>query len=82
MVNVKGSKLHFVDLAGSERQKQTAAAGERLKEATNINKSLTTLGLVINSLVEVSQGKQRHIPCKRAPPNTVRGRLYIYISPY
>ncbi|EAS01807.2 kinesin motor catalytic domain protein (macronuclear) [Tetrahymena thermophila SB210] len=62
MINVKVSKLHFVDLAGSERQKQTAAAGERLKEASNINKSLTTLGLVINSLVEQAQGKSRHIP--------------------
>jgi len=40
-----------VDLAGSERQKSTAAEGERLKEAGNINKSLTVLGCVINSLV-------------------------------
>lgn len=62
MSNVTSSKLHFVDLAGSERQKQTAAAGDRLKEATNINKSLTTLGLVINSLVESANGKARHIP--------------------
>ena len=62
MQNVKASKLHFVDLAGSERQKQTAAAGDRLKEAANINKSLTTLGQVINSLVESAQGKSRHIP--------------------
>ena len=51
---VKTSKLHFVDLAGSERQKQTAAIGERLKEANNINKSLTVLGKVINNLVEKS----------------------------
>jgi hypothetical protein len=61
MINVKASKLHFVDLAGSERQKKTGAEGKQFLEATNINKSLTTLGLVINSLVEVSQGKQRHI---------------------
>ncbi|CAD8093676.1 unnamed protein product [Paramecium sonneborni] len=46
------SKLNFVDLAGSERQKLTAATGDRLKEASNINKSLTVLGLVINSLAE------------------------------
>lgn len=38
------------------------AFGERLKEANNINKSLTVLGQVINSLVENSQGKSRHIP--------------------
>jgi hypothetical protein len=62
MLNVKVSKLHFVDLAGSERQKSTAAEGDRLKEASNINKSLTCLGSVINALVEVSCGKQRHIP--------------------
>jgi kinesin family member 15 len=36
--------------------------GDRLKEAGNINKSLTILGCVINSLVESSQGKARHIP--------------------
>ncbi|CAD8111101.1 unnamed protein product [Paramecium sonneborni] len=53
------SKLNFVDLAGSERQKLTAATGERLKEAANINKSLTVLGLVINSLAE---NPKRFIP--------------------
>ncbi|KRX05245.1 P-loop containing nucleoside triphosphate hydrolase [Pseudocohnilembus persalinus] len=58
----KGSKLHFVDLAGSERQKQTQAEGSRLKEAANINKSLTVLGIVINTLVENSGGKSRHVP--------------------
>lgn len=62
MINIRESKLNFVDLAGSERQKQTLAAGERLKEANNINKSLTVLGQVINCLVENSQGKSRHIP--------------------
>ncbi|AQK61431.1 Kinesin-like protein KIN-12E [Zea mays] len=40
------SRLNLVDLAGSERQKSSGAKGERLKEATNINKSLSTLGLV------------------------------------
>ena len=61
MIQVKSSKFHFVDLAGSERQKSTAASGERLKEAANINKSLTVLGSVINSLVEIAEGKQRHV---------------------
>jgi hypothetical protein len=36
--------MNLVDLAGSERQKRTGAAGERLKEAGNINKSLSQLG--------------------------------------
>jgi len=33
------------------RQKSSGAEGERLKEATNINKSLSTLGLVDHLLV-------------------------------
>eukprot|EP00889_Picochlorum_renovo_P004488 jgi/Picre1/31518/NNA_006870.t1 len=56
------SRLHLVDLAGSERQKASGAAGERLREASNINKSLSALGHVIMSLVDLQQGKQRHIP--------------------
>ena len=44
------SKFNFVDLAGSERQKNTKTKGKRLKEGCNINKSLTILGSVINSL--------------------------------
>ncbi|KRX05883.1 P-loop containing nucleoside triphosphate hydrolase [Pseudocohnilembus persalinus] len=62
MIVVKNSRMNFVDLAGSERQQLTQAQGERLKEANNINKSLTVLGKVINFLVEQSQGKSRHIP--------------------
>lgn len=61
VTNMKTSKFHFVDLAGSERQRLTAAAGSRLKEAGNINKSLTVLGSVINSLVDVCAGKKAHI---------------------
>ena len=56
------SCLHLVDLAGSERQKTTGAAGERLKEASSINKSLSALGLVIKTLVDQQQGKQCHVP--------------------
>ncbi|MCO5582074.1 hypothetical protein L7F22_035965 [Adiantum nelumboides] len=55
-------RLNLVDLAGSERQKASGAEGERLREAANINKSLSTLGLVIMILVDVAQGKQRHVP--------------------
>ncbi len=48
--------------AGSERQKASGAQGERLREAANINKSLSTLGHVISSLVDLQNGKARHIP--------------------
>ena len=34
------------------------ASGARLKEGANINKSLTTLGSVINGLVEQARGKK------------------------
>ena len=46
------SRISLVDLAGSERAVKTGAAGERLREGSNINKSLTTLGLVIAKLAE------------------------------
>jgi kinesin family protein 1 len=46
------SKISLVDLAGSERANSTGAEGQRLKEGANINKSLTTLGLVISKLAE------------------------------
>jgi len=42
----------FVDLAGSERIAKTEVAGARLKEAANINQSLTALGRVVNELRE------------------------------
>ncbi|XP_062599785.1 kinesin-like protein KIF15 [Saccostrea cucullata] len=60
--NLKESQLNLVDLAGSERQKDTNAVGQRLKEAGSINKSLSILGNVIMSLVDIAHGKSRHIP--------------------
>ncbi|KAJ3197387.1 Kinesin-like protein kif3b [Irineochytrium annulatum] len=56
---IRAGKLHLVDLAGSERQSKTGATGERLKEATKINLSLSALGNVISALVD---GKSSHIP--------------------
>lgn len=52
-------KLNLVDLAGSERLAKTGATGDRLKEATKINLSLSALGNVISALVD---GKSKHIP--------------------
>ena len=51
--------MSLVDLAGSERAIKTGAVGERLKEGSNINKSLTTLGLVISKLADQASGKNR-----------------------
>uniref|UniRef100_A0A8C2CG29 Kinesin family member 13Bb n=1 Tax=Cyprinus carpio TaxID=7962 RepID=A0A8C2CG29_CYPCA len=55
----KVSKLSLVDLAGSERADKTGAGGERLKEGSNINRSLTTLGLVISALAEQGAGRNK-----------------------
>ncbi|XP_076257161.1 kinesin family member 3C isoform X1 [Rhynchophorus ferrugineus] len=57
--SIRKGKLNLVDLAGSERQTKTGATGDRLKEATKINLSLSALGNVISALVD---GKAKHIP--------------------
>lgn len=62
LITSRNSRLHLIDLAGSERQKATRAIGERIKEAGMINKSLSTLGNVINALVEFSDGKTKYVP--------------------
>ncbi|XP_078730422.1 kinesin-like protein KIF3B isoform X2 [Lampetra fluviatilis] len=56
---IRAGKLNLVDLAGSERQAKTGAQGERLKEATKINLSLSALGNVISALVD---GRSSHVP--------------------
>jgi len=45
------SKLILVDLAGSERSTRTGATGDKQKEGSAINVSLTTLGKVHSCLV-------------------------------
>lgn len=51
-----------MDLAGSEKVEKTGAEGRVLDEAKTINKSLSALGNVINSLTCGLQGKTSHIP--------------------
>ncbi len=53
----KVSRVSLVDLAGSERAVKTGAVGERLREGSSINRSLTTLGLVISKLAEQGSDK-------------------------
>lgn len=61
--SAKTGKLYLVDLAGSEKISKTGATGLTLEEAKTINKSLTTLGMVINSLTD---GKSTHIPYRES----------------
>lgn len=64
VLNTLSSRLNLVDLAGSEQQKASGASGDRLREASNINKSLSILGRVINSLAEQQRSLRHthHVP--------------------
>ncbi|CAJ1426212.1 unnamed protein product [Effrenium voratum] len=53
------SKMNLVDLAGSERASRTGAEGSTLKEGANINKSLSALGNVINTLSSLAAGNKK-----------------------
>ncbi|KAL4560561.1 hypothetical protein LXL04_032714 [Taraxacum kok-saghyz] len=55
---IKCGKLNLVDLAGSENILRSGAREGRAREAGEINKSLLTLGRVINALVDHSG----HVP--------------------
>ncbi|RLN53182.1 hypothetical protein BBJ29_001721 [Phytophthora kernoviae] len=59
---VASGKLFLVDLAGSERLSKTGAEGLRLKEAQNINKSLSALGDVIAARAS----KAKHVPYRNS----------------
>ena len=57
------SKINLVDLAGSERVAQAHTTGDRFKEGTAINKSLLTLGKVIQVLSNMAEQRiKAHIP--------------------
>lgn len=55
-------KLNLVDLAGSENNRNAGSENMRAREAASINRSLLTLGRVINSLVD----KTPHIPYRES----------------
>ncbi|KAI9893728.1 MAG: kinesin motor protein cin8 [Vezdaea aestivalis] len=59
---VSAGKLNLVDLAGSENIQRSGAENKRAAEAGLINKSLLTLGRVINALVD----KSKHIPYRES----------------
>jgi hypothetical protein len=60
-ISQKRSNINLVDLAGSERASATGASGQTLKEGCNINKSLSTLGNVINVLADKAMGKSKNV---------------------
>ncbi|EGO61212.1 hypothetical protein NEUTE1DRAFT_127890 [Neurospora tetrasperma FGSC 2508] len=66
----RSSRIRLVDLAGSERAKSTEATGQRLREGSNINKSLTTLGRVIAALADPKSSASR----PSSPVKSGRGR--------
>merc|ERR1712050_352792 len=55
-------KIHLIDLAGSENVGKSGVTGQGMKEAQNINKSLSALGDVIASLV----AKTPHTPYRNS----------------
>ena len=57
--HIRAGKLNMVDLAGSERIAKTGATGDRLKEATKINLSLSSLCHVISALTD---SKSTYVP--------------------
>ncbi|XP_032771670.1 kinesin-like protein KIF28P [Rattus rattus] len=59
----KQSSINMVDLAGSERQRSSGSEGDRLREGSRVNLSLTNLGNVISALADLAMGKKvLHIP--------------------
>lgn len=59
---VTRGKLNLIDLAGSERIGKSGATGQALKEAQNINRSLSALGDVIAARAS----KQAHVPYRNS----------------
>ena len=72
--------LTLVDLAGSEDISRSGATGVAAKEASHINKSLLTLGRVINALASNSP----HIPYRESKLTRLLsealGGAYTYLS--
>ena len=75
-VTVLSLRISIVDLAGSERSAKTGATGMRMKEASNINASLMTLGKCFNAMRR-NQNK-RYSACSQAIAYTLPNLSYIH----
>lgn len=78
------SKVNLVDLAGSERVEVSGVTGINFKEAININKSLSTLGLVISKLAASSmKGTKSSKPTikKSTKKSVIKNSTYDRYSP-
>ena len=73
----RSSRIRLVDLAGSERAKSTEATGQRLREGSNINKSLTTLGRVIAALADPKALQRPRTPHSK-PSSSSGGSVVPY----
>eukprot|EP01083_Nonionella_stella_P005950 17178_1 len=80
------AKLNLIDLAGSERVKMSNATGNTLKETQAINKSLSCLGNVLESI----RSKKSYIPyrdskltflLKDSIGNGAKTLMFVNISP-